>query len=85
MQIRFFWILQPYFSTNVKKVSASFYFLLLRLLTFIISLSLETKKKLNSFTYNAIAKHCLVIKLGEPKSDQKNFARQIRKSWSLEK
>ena len=47
----------------------------LRLLTVIISLSLETKKKLNSFIYNAIAKHCLVIKLGEPKSDQKSFAR----------
>ena len=42
-----FWIAQPYFLTNIKnKVSASFFFLLLRLLTVIIFLSLKTEIKL---------------------------------------
>ena len=46
---------------------------LLRLLTVIVPLYFNETKK--SFIYNAIAKHCWVVKLGELKSDQKYFAR----------
>ena len=43
---KLFWILQPYFSTNVIQVSASFFFLFLGLLTVIISLYLNKTKKI---------------------------------------
>ena len=33
------------------------------------------QKKLSSFIYIVIVKHCWVIKLGELKSDEKYFAR----------
>ena len=62
------WSMQISFSWIAEKFS----FLLLRLLTVIISLSLETKKKI---IFIAIAKHCWVIKLAELISDQKHFAR----------
>ena len=82
---KFFWISQPYFSTDIiKGVSNSFSFLLLRLLLkrkFLIKFycfnrykSLYTSmklKKINCFIYIALAKYCWVINLGEIKSDQK--------------
>ena len=55
----FFWIAQPNFLTNItKKDIVSFFFLLLKPLTVMISLSLETKKR---FICIAIEKVCWVI------------------------
>ena len=68
-----FWIVQPYFLTNIIKQSSS-QLLVLAFKTF-NRYNLLKLKKSNSFIYIAIAKHCWVIKLGELKSDQKYFAR----------
>ena len=69
---KLFWIAQPYFSTDIIKQSYCQH-LFLAFKTF-------NKKKLNCFIYIALAKDCCIIKLGEFKSDQKYYARKIRKS-----
>ena len=54
-------------------------------ISFVITVSLYTstklKKKSNCFIYIVLAKYCWVFKLGEFKSDQTYFAKDIRKSW----
>ena len=78
-----FWIVQPYFLTNIIKQSSS-QLLVLAFKTF-NRYNLLKLKKSNCFIYIGIAKHRWVIKLEEFKSDQKCFAREIRKSWKPRK
>ena len=40
---------------------------------------------LKCFVYIAVAKDCWEIKLEELKSDQKDFAKKMRKSWKPQK
>ena len=73
-----FWIAQPYFSTDIRKRSYCQLIFLWSVNVLIVIISLyfnETKAKSNCFNYIWLSKHCLVIKLGEFKNDQKYFAR----------
>ena len=82
--------------TSQNEVSASFFFLLLRLLEKIGSYRVllfytlfslhfnKTKKKINCFIYISLAKHCWVIKLGNLKV-KNTFPDKLENPESLKK